>query len=111
MSAENKALLRRWFAEVWNQGRPETIDALLAPGAVVHGSTGDLHGRDAFKAFQAAYRNAFPDVRVDLEEIVAEGNMVAGRWRVLNGVVLEADLGAMRARVQANAERMWQKAR
>jgi cytosine/adenosine deaminase-related metal-dependent hydrolase len=37
--------------------------------------------------------------------------MVAGTWRVLNGEVLAADLGAMRARVQTNAERMWQKTR
>lgn len=37
--------------------------------------------------------------------------MVAGEWRVRSGVVLEADLGAMRARVQANADRMWQKTR
>jgi len=35
--------------------------------------------------------------------------MVAGEWRVRNGVVLGADLGAMAARVHTNAERMWQK--
>lgn len=81
MSAENKALLRKWFAEVWNEGRVESIDALMAPDAVVHSATGDLHGPEAFKAFQAAYRNAFPDVRVELEAIVAEGDLVAARWR------------------------------
>jgi cytosine/adenosine deaminase-related metal-dependent hydrolase len=37
--------------------------------------------------------------------------MVAGQWRIRNGIVLEADLGAMRARVRENAERMWQKTR
>jgi cytosine/adenosine deaminase-related metal-dependent hydrolase len=37
--------------------------------------------------------------------------MVAGEWRVLKGEVLGADLKAMQARVQANAERMWRKAR
>lgn len=37
--------------------------------------------------------------------------MVAGVWCVLDGDVLDADLGQMRARVQANAERMWRKAR
>jgi hypothetical protein len=29
MSEANKAIVRRWFEEVWNQGRTETIDALL----------------------------------------------------------------------------------
>ena len=35
--------------------------------------------------------------------------MVAGQWRVRNGIVLGADLGTMRARVHQNAERMWKK--
>ena len=29
MSSDVKALGRRWFEEVWNQGREETIDELL----------------------------------------------------------------------------------
>lgn len=36
--------------------------------------------------------------------------MVAGQWRVQNGEVLDADLGAMRARLHHNAKRMWEKA-
>lgn len=35
--------------------------------------------------------------------------MVAGKWRVRNGQVLDADLGALKARVQENARRMWAK--
>lgn len=80
MSAENKALLRRWFEEVWNQGSPEAVDGLMAPDAVVHAATGTLRGPEAFKAFQSAYRNAFPDVHLTLDQIVAEGDMVAARW-------------------------------
>ena len=37
--------------------------------------------------------------------------MAAGQWRVRNGEVLGADLGAMRARVRRAAERMWARAR
>jgi cytosine/adenosine deaminase-related metal-dependent hydrolase len=40
-----------------------------------------------------------------------EAVMVAGQWRVQGGEVLGADMGAMRARVKANAARMWEKAR
>jgi 5-methylthioadenosine/S-adenosylhomocysteine deaminase len=36
--------------------------------------------------------------------------MVAGRWRVRNGVVMDADFTALRARVHENAERLWAKA-
>lgn len=80
MSVENKALIRRWFEEVWNKGREAAIDELLAARAVVHGLGPDLQGPDGFKAFYRAYRNAFPDVKVQLEEIITQGDMVAARW-------------------------------
>ena len=37
MSEENKALIQRWFEEVWNQGNSKTIDELLAEDGVIHG--------------------------------------------------------------------------
>lgn len=81
MSAENKALVRRWFQEVWSNGRVEAIDEMLGSGAVVHGLGGpDLHGPNGFKPFHAAYRDAFPDVTIEVDDIVAEGDIVAVRW-------------------------------
>jgi len=80
MSSENKALLRRWFDEVWNSGRVEAIDELLSSDAVIHGLGADTRGPDGFKPFHAAYRSAFPDVALRIDEIVAEGNIVALRW-------------------------------
>lgn len=41
MSEENKVLLRRWFDDVWNAGRPEAVDELMRADAVVHAATGD----------------------------------------------------------------------
>ena len=80
MSAENKALVRRWFEEVWNQGRAEAIDEMLASHAVVHGLGTTGPGPAGFKPFHAAYRDAFPNVTIQLHDLVAEGNIVAARW-------------------------------
>jgi steroid delta-isomerase-like uncharacterized protein len=81
MSTEHKALVHRWFDEVWNKGRAEVIDEMLTDDAVVHGlGADDLHGAAGFKRFHAAYRNAFPDVTIRIDDIVAEGDMVAARW-------------------------------
>ena len=41
MSAANKALMRRWFEEVWNQGRPDAIPEMLAQDGIVHGLSED----------------------------------------------------------------------
>ncbi|MGD9614331.1 MAG: ester cyclase [Alphaproteobacteria bacterium] len=80
---DNAAILRRWFEEVWNQGREETIDELLAPDAVGHdlGGAGQAHiGPAAFKPFWSQLRGAFPDIRFSIEDVVAEGDRVAARW-------------------------------
>ena len=80
MSMQNKTLIRRWFDEVWNRGNPAAIDEMLASNAVVHGLGFDLHGPAAFKEFQTAYRTAFPDIRLQVDEVVAEGDLVVARW-------------------------------
>ena len=80
MSTENKALVQRWFEEVWNKGRASAIDEMLTSGAVVHGLGADLSGPAEFKAFHAAYRDAFPDIALHVDQLVAEGALVAARW-------------------------------
>lgn len=83
MSEENKALLHRWFEEVWNKGRAEAIDELFAEDGIANGladETGKpLRGPSSFKAFHQKFRDAFPDLEVILEDTVAEGDKVAGR--------------------------------
>jgi steroid delta-isomerase-like uncharacterized protein len=82
MSSENSALVCRWFEEVWNKGRAAAIDEMLAGDAVVHGLGADLHGPAGFKPFHSAYRNAFPDVTMKIDDIVAEGTLVAARYNL-----------------------------
>ena len=80
MSTENKALVRRWFEEVWNNGRASAIDEMLDGAAVVHGLGPRPQTLADFKVFYAAYRNAFPDVTIRIDDLVAEGDIVAARW-------------------------------
>jgi steroid delta-isomerase-like uncharacterized protein len=80
MSVEDKALVRRWFEEVWNKGRAAAIDEMLADDAAIYGLGGDLRGPAGFKPFHTAYRDAFPDVSIQVHDVVAEGGIVAARW-------------------------------
>src|SRR5439155_750319 len=41
MSEENKALMRRWFEEVWNEGRAEAIPDMFADEGIAHGLSDD----------------------------------------------------------------------
>ena len=80
MSEDIKGLVRRWFDEVWTEGRVASIDALMAPSCVVHGLGKEMRGPEAFKPFHSAYRSAFPDVKINVDHMVAEGDIVAARW-------------------------------
>jgi steroid delta-isomerase-like uncharacterized protein len=86
MSDENKALIRRWFEEVWNQGRAEAIDEMFAEDGIGHGLTGDneqpLCGPAGFKPFFHSFRDAFPNLEIVVEDVIAEGDKVAARCSV-----------------------------
>jgi steroid delta-isomerase-like uncharacterized protein len=86
MSEENKAVVRRWFEEVWNKGREEAIDELFAEGGVAHGlaaeAGGALRGPEGFKPFFRQFREAFPEIEVVVEDAIAEGDKVAARCTV-----------------------------
>jgi len=80
--SQNKAFVRRWFEEVWNQGREDLIDEMRAPDAVATGlgeSVAESRGTREFKIFYRNLRAAFPDLRVTVEDIVAENDKVAVR--------------------------------
>ena len=81
MSAEeNKALVRRFVEEFWNEGNMATADELMAVDAEIHMPTGEVVDLDGLKGFAATFRGSFPDWHSTLEELVAEGDRVAERW-------------------------------
>jgi steroid delta-isomerase-like uncharacterized protein len=84
MSAEdNKALVRRFFEEFWDQKNLAAADELLASNHVDHtpGSPPELpHGPEGFKQFGSVYFTAFPDLHLTIEDMVAEGDTVVTRW-------------------------------
>jgi steroid delta-isomerase-like uncharacterized protein len=81
MSQDNIAIARRWFEEVWNQRRAETIDELLAEDSVCHADDGPIRGPQEFRDRQhVPFLGAFPDVRVAVEGVLAHGDQVVVRW-------------------------------
>jgi cytosine/adenosine deaminase-related metal-dependent hydrolase len=99
--------------EVWNMatiGGARAI-GLENVGKLEPGWAADLQLIDAEFPTPAAAHNLYEQLLLWRNHTHVKDVMVAGRWRVREGLVLEADMGAMRARVQENADRMWEKAR
>lgn len=83
MSTQNEDLVRRWFAEVWNQGRESAIDELLASDALVDGlgePGKQIRGPEGFKPFFRRFQAAFTDIQITVDQTIAEGEWVASRW-------------------------------
>lgn len=79
-------LQHRWFEEVWNQGRAEVIAELLQPDVVGHGLVdkdgNEVKGIAAFTEFFVNFRSAFPDIHIDVQDTISEGDQIAARCLV-----------------------------
>jgi steroid delta-isomerase-like uncharacterized protein len=77
----NKALLRRFYEELWSQGDLEAIPELVAENFVDHHPLpGAPPGREGLAALVTTWRTAFPDMREMVEDLIAEGDKVVGRF-------------------------------
>jgi steroid delta-isomerase-like uncharacterized protein len=78
---ENKAIMRRYFS-VFEQGNIDLLDELLAPDYVNHTpATPDLPtGPEGVKGVVSMFRSAMPDLKVVIEDMIAEGDKVATRY-------------------------------
>ncbi|MEV7085674.1 flavin reductase [Streptomyces sp. NPDC093085] len=74
--------VRSAWRAAWDHGRFEDLDGLLSPGYVRRrGPAATAQDRDTFKDSIRAVRDAFPDLRTEIEEIVEDGDRLAIRWR------------------------------
>lgn len=77
----NKRIALLFFQAVWIEGDLAQVDALLAPEFVDHNPTpGFPPDREGTRAFVQHFRNAFPDLQLTLEALIAEGELVVDRW-------------------------------
>ena len=80
---ENTKLARRWFQEVWNEGRMQTVHELFAQDGVAIGQSelGEaIRGPQDFVSFVERIRGAFPDIKIKIEEAFGADDRVALRW-------------------------------
>jgi predicted ester cyclase len=77
---KNKANQRRVWEEIFNKGNLAIIPELIAPNWVEHTPLGDIKGPEGFKQGPIIMRNAFPDIHVTIEDILADGDKTVTRF-------------------------------
>ena len=81
MSTEqNKALVKRAWDEVFNQKKLAVVDELWSSDYIYHGPQGqEFRGTESLKQLLSHYLEAFPDLHIEVEDLIAEGDKVVSR--------------------------------
>ena len=78
MSEDNKALVRRFYDEIFTKKNANAIDEICSPDFVDRNPMpGQAPGRQGMKDSFAGFLRAFPDMAVTIEEMIAERELVA----------------------------------
>lgn len=79
---DNRQVLDRLNEEVFNRGNVDAIDELVADDFVEHDPMpGASPDREGFKTMVRGLRQAFPDLHLDVDDQLEDGDRIAERWR------------------------------
>lgn len=86
MASDVETLVRRFFDDAINARNLDAFDQFCSPDYVFHGGAdpgalGDVHGLAGFKDAVAEFFTAFPDLRVEILDVVSSGDKAAVRFR------------------------------
>ena len=84
MSAQNKALVKKLYDEVWNERKVQLADKYLSPShALVDPNAADSEtGPEAYKAVVTRLLRAFSDLRFEVQEMIGEKDKVVAAWTI-----------------------------
>jgi steroid delta-isomerase-like uncharacterized protein len=84
MALDNKAIVRRLYEEAWNDRKLSLIDKLFAPSHALDEPTvsGSQMGPAAYKQQVTRFMVAFPDLHLEIDDLIAEKDKVVVSWRI-----------------------------
>lgn len=77
---ENKAIIRRYWFDLWNDKRKEVLKEIAIDNVVFHFPRGQAHQPPTLDKWFETALVAFPDVHFTLHDELAEGDKVVSRW-------------------------------
>ena len=78
---ENRALAQRSW-EIVSQRNPDLIEEFYPPEFVWHEPDRDIRGYEQAKQFVSTFFEAFPDITISVEDVIAEGDKVVSRYTI-----------------------------
>jgi len=82
LEARNARLVRDYFSAIWNDGDLETFDTdMVSDEYVFHHQTDGTYTVDELRTAWADWYEAFPDLRNEIEDVIATADRVVVRYR------------------------------
>ena len=82
MSEDRKALVRRSWEEAYNDKNLDTLEEVYAPDFVWHEPDQEIRGYEQGKQFASNFFEAFPDLSISVDDVLAEGDQVVSRYTI-----------------------------
>jgi steroid delta-isomerase-like uncharacterized protein len=84
MALDSKTIVKRLYGDVWNKRKLEVVSDLFSPSHALrdNNSPGSSVGPEAYKMQVAMYVAAFPDLRITIEDTVAEKDKFVAAWTI-----------------------------
>jgi steroid delta-isomerase-like uncharacterized protein len=78
----NRALVDRYYEDIWNAGNVAAANEILSSTFTFYppDAPEGLRGRATYQAYVELHRRAFPDLRITVMDVLAEGDRVAVQW-------------------------------
>ncbi|MCE4566112.1 ester cyclase [Maribellus sp. CM-23] len=73
---QNKMLVQRYWEGKWNDRRPETLGECLSADVMYHGTSMQMNGMEEYKQVYGTYLAAISDTHVEINKLMAEGELV-----------------------------------
>jgi steroid delta-isomerase-like uncharacterized protein len=82
MLAENKAIIRRLYEEIWNKRKVELVSEIISPSHALQAPVvpGSAVGPEAYKRMLMLFFAGYPDLHFQVEDIIAEADKVVACW-------------------------------
>jgi steroid delta-isomerase-like uncharacterized protein len=78
---DKSTIVRRLYDEVWNKGNVKLVDELFTTNYVGNDPVEPTRGPNGVRDVVTKYRNAFPDCRLEIDQVLPAGDQVVVRWQ------------------------------
>ncbi len=80
MPGQNEAIAHRYFEEIFNKGKLDVAEEIVANTCINHDRVNEVQGIGGVKELAAKYRKAFPDLHLAIEDTISQDDKVVLRW-------------------------------